>query len=213
MAQGGRGRGDAEVQDSSREAGMATLLGLSRSTRRIGDDAIDEFGHSFELKSTTSNSVGTSRDVGHTYLDRMLARTLVVLKGRSTVLGYDRDAIALVTPREILPWVEDLRAKIRADEDLVERAIFAGGEALSIDERERLKYLGTRGATRNNPKIPWGFVLEAGVMLRSGREAEDLASVLAGFDHGEPLASLRERVEDPRPVRDPRAELEATDAS
>lgn len=188
---------------------MATMLGLTRSGRRTGDDATDEKGRAYELKSTTKGSVGTSRDVGESYLDRMLSRALVVLKGRNTVLGYDRQALVVVPPAEMRPWVDELRSKIRYDVSLVERAIAVSGDAFDHEAQDRLRYIGKRGATRNNPKVPWRYVVEAGIFLREGQEAEDLAAVMDACDQGADLAAMRALVGDNRPTRDLRAVAQA----
>jgi len=185
---------------------MAQMLGLQRSGRRSGIDATDGAGREYELKSTTGNSVGTSRDVGHDYLNRMLSRTLVVLKGQNLALGFQRQALVVVFPREIAPWVEALRDLIDRDEELMERLLDGGETLLSEAEAERVRYLGRRGATRNNPKVPWSYIAEAGVLLRDGQEAEDLQTVAIAYDEGRTLAELRALVGDERQV----ADLEAT---
>lgn len=62
-----RGR---QLQDDTREAALARLLELRLSGRRIGPDAHDEHGNPYELKTTTTTSLTTGRDVGWPFLER-----------------------------------------------------------------------------------------------------------------------------------------------
>lgn len=180
----------AEVQDNRRESQLADLLDLKQSSRRIGDDAQDEYGNSYELKTTTVGGVGTSRDVGRTYTNRMRRRYLIVAYGHNTRYGFAPEEIYALHPDDLDEWIGALEAKISADEQLADLAVSASREAGATDAQlARLRYLCERGATYNNPKIPLELIRRRGTLLGG-----DPALSLRKFVVSHPLA-----VEQPDP--------------
>jgi len=174
----------AEVQDNRRENQLADLLDLRQASRRIGDDATDEFGNSYESKSTTVKSVGTSRDVGRTYTNRMRQRYLIVAFGRNNRYGFAPEEIWALHPEDLDEWISNLEAKILADEEIAETAIRAIADlGASKEVQARLRYLCERGATYNNPKISMDVIRRRGTLLEG-----DPALSLRRFVSLRPLA-------------------------
>ena len=158
-----RGR---RVQDDNREAALARLLELQRSGRRIGHDAMDEYGNEFELKTTTTQSLSTARDVGIEYLTRMRTQYLIAARGRQTDYGFTFEDIFFLHPTDLEDWIQPLEARLQGDLDVVDRA----HDALSaigacVNTLRRLLSIGRRGITLNNPKIPWRYISENGTRL------------------------------------------------
>lgn len=72
------------VQDDLREQQLAAQLRLERSSSRMGSDARDEFGNRYELKTVTTSSVTTGRDIGVPYLNRLWQSYLACARGENT---------------------------------------------------------------------------------------------------------------------------------
>lgn len=171
----------AEVQDNRRERQLASLLDLQRTGARVGDDATDEFGNPYELKTTTQNDIGTSRDVGPAYANRMRQRYLVAAKGRNTTYGFSADEIWLLHPHDLDEWIKaKLESRFEADEAIAETAIMAAQEdgTLTEDEVERLRYLVQRGMTFNNPKVSMNYIRAHGTLLDDDDPALQLREIV-----------------------------------
>ncbi len=158
-----RGR---RVQDDNREAALARLLELQRSGRRIGPDAMDAHGNEFELKTTTTQSLSTARDIGCAYLARMRTQYLIAARGRQTDYGFAFDDIFFLHPSDLEDWIQPHEARLQGDLDIVGRAHGAlSALGACVNTLRRLLYIGQRGITLNNPKIPWRYITEHGTRL------------------------------------------------
>jgi hypothetical protein len=198
------------VQDDSREVALARLLNLSLGERRIGTDARDAAENPYELKTTTTSSVGTGRDVGLPYLRRMRSRYLVAAKGRQTRYAFAFEEIYFLHPDDLSDWITPYEARFEADARLVElavEALVASGHAEA--EAGRLRYLGSRGLTLNNPKIPWAYVQQHGTLLGDHPEL-DLPKLVAERPLTAPAGALDVLLPTPA-ERPPSADLTEVD--
>lgn len=158
-----RGR---RVQDDNREAALARVLELQRSDSRIGPDATDELGNQFELKTTTTKSLSTGRDVGIEYLRRMRTQYLIAARGRQTDYAFTFDEIYFLHPVDLENWIQLHEARLQGDWDIVERAHGAlTAVGACVNTLRRLLSIGRRGITLNNPKIPWKYISNNGTLL------------------------------------------------
>lgn len=163
---------------------MRQLLGLNKSdSGRSGPDAVDTAGNEFELKSATKQGVTTARDVGLHTFDKWRRRYWVVAKGKNRHSGFDIEDIYFLAPSHLEDWMQDLERKIQSDHDLLERVIgLLSTRQLGEEDVKRLRYLVRRGATRNNPKIPWHYILSHGVRIeRGGDPAAQLKALVEQF--------------------------------
>lgn len=155
-----------QVQDDAREAALARLLELQRTDRRIGPDATDEHGNPYELKTTTKGSLGTGRDVGRPYLERMKARYWVVARGEQTQYTFSYQDIVFLHPSDLGEWIAGIERRLSADLEVVDAAYEAlAGTGAPHAMLERLRAIGNRGITLNNPKISWSYIIEHGTRL------------------------------------------------
>ena len=158
-----RGR---RVQDDNREAALARMLELQRSDSRMGPDATDEYGNEFELKTTTKRSLSTGRDVGIDYLQRMRTQYLIAARGHQTNYAFTFEEIYFLHPCDLEGWIQPHEARLQRDLDIVERAHGAlSAVGACVNTLKRLLYIGRRGITLNNPKIPWQYISENGTLL------------------------------------------------
>lgn len=164
MVTGGR-----RVQDDLREQQLAAELRLERSPSRIGWDARDEDDNRFELKTTTKSGVGTSRDVGLAFLQRLRTNYVIIAKGENTQYGFNVEEMWFMPPGSLAEWTAPREAKQRRDLAIGEAAIGAlratGGA--SEEDIARLAYLVSRGTTLNNPHIGMRYVREHGIRLEA----------------------------------------------
>ena len=163
------------------------MLNLVSTGRRIGPDAHDANGNPYELKSTTTTGLGTGRDIGFEYLNQMRQRYWVAARGRRTRYGFSPEEIYFLHPDDLTEWITPIEDRLRADQALIEEAaslLVASGS--STAEVARLRYLGSRGLTLNNPKIPWTYVRRHGTLLGEHPEL-DLAAIV----EARPLPALR----------------------
>lgn len=156
------------VQDDRREAQMRLRFGLRESgPGRMGADAIDEFGNSFELKSATRSGVTTGRDLGMHTLQRYRTRYWIICRGDNRrQAGFVIGECRLMSPNMLEDWFQRIEARLRPDLDLLDRVLAAmrdGGFAAA--EIQRLEYLANRGTTLNNPKIEWHYVETHGIRI------------------------------------------------
>lgn len=108
------------IQDDKRERLMCQLLKLRAGGTRSGVDAfldISENGKAFsiplELKSTTTGSISTARDVGMDHITKW--RRCVWLFGFFDQSGKQLLTMACLKPSEMEPWIGKLEAYIRPD--------------------------------------------------------------------------------------------------
>lgn len=178
---GSRGR---KVQDDTREVTLARLLELRPSERRVGPDATDENGNTYELKTTTRTSLSTGRDVGQRFLDGLRTGYFIAAKGKQTDYAFTFDEIYFLHPDDLEDWIQSIETRLNDDLVVVKAAVGAlRGAGASEAEIDRLRANGERGVTQNNPKIPWSYIERHGTRLGST-----------------PSTDLRELVADPPPV-------------
>jgi hypothetical protein len=175
---------------------MARLLRLARTGTRTGDDAVDENGNRFELKSTTKGDVGTGRDVGEVYFARMERRYLVCAMGTNTQFGFTIQRLWFLAPSALEPWIRSRRDGLRKDRELVNRLLAAAPGTLTGDEEKRLRYLVDRGSTLNNPKISRSYIERHGTLLSDADVATQLRQLVAAHPIPQP-ASVDEAGEPP----------------
>ena len=168
-----------QVQDDTREEFLARTLNLTRSGKRVGVDARDEAGNLFELKTTTTKSLSTARDIGPEYLAGMRIQYMVAARGRQTDYGFTIEDMYFLHPDDLDEWITPIESRLRADMDIVNQAHNAlAAIGACINTLKRLLYIGKRGITLNNPKIPWQYVTEHGTRLGQN-PALDLRELVA----------------------------------
>jgi hypothetical protein len=158
-------------------SGSSLQSQLQRTAGRTGSDARDEFGNRYELKTVTTSNVTTGRDIGPEYLDRLRASYLICARGNNTQYGFSVDEIYLLSPEMMEDWIAKIETRIAADRGLVDSAITALTRMSFAGDLERLRRIGYRGFTLNNPKISWSYITSHGIKLE-----------------GEPSLHLRELV-------------------
>lgn len=171
------------VQDDIREAQMAQQLNLRRSDRRIGSDARDEFGNRYELKTVTTGSVTTSRDIGRDYLDRLRQSYFVCARGSNTDYGFKIQDIYFLAPEMMEDWISKIEARIGGDQDLVDGALDMLAAAGFQGDLDRLRRICYRGFTLNNPKVSWAYITSHGIRIE-GEAALHLRELIAKFPIG-----------------------------
>ena len=96
-----------------------------------------------------------------------------------TQYDFATDEIYFLHPDDLAEWIAPYEQRFEADGLLVERAaaalLSAGG---TEQEAGRLRGLGARGLTLNNPKIPWAYVQLHGTLL-GGHPELDLPKLVA----------------------------------
>ncbi len=117
----------AAVQDDRRENEMCSLLGLRKGVGRSEVDAYCDFEESHcvysvpvELKSTTTGSVSTARDVGPAHIEKW--RRYVWVFGFYDRRGKTLESLLILGPREMEPWIAQVELSITPDFALGERA-------------------------------------------------------------------------------------------
>jgi hypothetical protein len=120
------------VQDDEREKELCRLFNLEWDPdhARGGTDAhfILEVGGSgyhidAEVKSTTSGSVSTARDVGLEHISKWRRMFWVIgFYGASQSRGPQLEYSLCLTPLDLEPWIAETEAKILPDFDLARRA-------------------------------------------------------------------------------------------
>lgn len=169
-----------QVQDDSREAALARLLELQRTGRRIGPDAADARGNEYELKTTTRSSVGTGRDVGRPFLDNMRTRYWIIARGEQTQYGFAFNDIYFLHPDDLNEWIQGIERRLTADLEVVDAAYEAlAAVGADPDSLARLRAIGNRGITLNNPKISWAYITANGSRLGGEQPALDLRELVA----------------------------------
>lgn len=120
------------VQDDAREHELCNLFNLewdpahARSgtdARYIGRINGKEVDIPFEVKSSTTTSVSTSRDVGMKHIQKWRGKHWVFgfYEASATVRPVLRWCLYL-SPRQMAPWIDELEAYLSPDHKLTERA-------------------------------------------------------------------------------------------
>lgn len=154
-----------QVQDDVREQQLALLLRLERNQSRTGSDARDEFGNRYELKTVTTRNVTTGRDIGPEYLERLRHSLFVCAAGTNTEMGFQIQRIYFLSPAMMEAWIISIESRLSVDKSLVDSAVASLRETGFVGDLERLRYLGYRGLTINNPKISLRYIESHGVAL------------------------------------------------
>lgn len=106
---------------------MAELAGLRLGPNRSGVDAYYDFvaGGSpyatpIELKSTTSKSVSTARDVGLSHVEKWRSRVWIF--GFYDPSGDQLESLLVLGPRDMEPWISQIEHYIAPDMRIGERS-------------------------------------------------------------------------------------------
>ena len=134
------------IQDDRRELEMCALLGLRRGEGRSEVDAFLDFQEKgedrvcpVELKSTTTGSVSTARDVGPDHIKQWRSRVWVF--GFYDRSGTDLARVLTLGPDEMEAWIGKVESYMRPDFALGERvAAKLDGEDLDIICGRKDKY-------------------------------------------------------------------------
>lgn len=175
-----------EIQDNRREAQMRVLFRLTKrvGAGRIDEDAIDEDGNPFELKSATKASVTTARDVGPHTLEKWRGRFWICARGTNTYAnGFTIDQAYFLSPSMMKRWIDELETRFQKDLALLD-AVTEALAVRSFSEADiaRVTYLVRRGLTLNNPKISWRYVEAHGIPFDlSGDPAEQLRHLVKQY--------------------------------
>jgi len=164
-----------DVQDNKREQALAKILGLQTTGKRSGFDAYDEFGNPYELKTTSKNDVGTGRDIGRSFIEKLRREYFVAAKSSLEPGEWKPSEIIVCHPDDLEEWIEaKLGSRLSADESLMSRVIEKISKFFKKEEIERIEYLITRGMTYNNPKISWDYLTQHGTKLNLTNTAKEL---------------------------------------
>ena len=123
------------VQDDSREKEVCQLLGLREGEGRSEVDAFFDFaanGKSYsapiELKSTTTGSVSTARDVGPTHIAKWRSRIWIF--GFYNSSGTSLQQMLVLGPNEMESWLKEKEQYIKPDFAIGDRV----AEKLDVDD-------------------------------------------------------------------------------
>ena len=164
-----------DVQDNKREQALAKILGLQTTGKRSGFDAYDEFGNPYELKTTSKNDVGTGRDIGRSFIEKLRKEYFIAAKSSLEPGEWKPSEIIVCHPDDLEEWIEaKLGSRLSADESLMSRVIEKISKVFKKEEVERIEYLINRGMTYNNPKISWDYLVQHGTKLSLTNTAKEL---------------------------------------
>lgn len=174
------------MQDDAREIQLAQLLRLQRSDSRTGADACDEQGRRYELKTTTTKSVTTGRDLSPRYFERLRRRYLVVAKGANTEFGFEPKELWFLSPEMLADWMRPYEDKWARLVGLSNRVLglMRASSGFCDDELEEVRKVLERGLTINNPKIPMKYVRTHGRTIAG----PDPSGALRALADAHPLA-------------------------
>ncbi len=153
------------IQDQARESQVITLFGLTPNPDRLGPDAFDEMGNPYELKSTTVSGVGTGRDVSLKMIKRWLTRYWLISRGKNFKSGFQIEQVYFLHPDDIAGRLLEIGAQIAPDLKLRNTVLEKLKDEISKEALGRVKYLMSRGATLNNPKISWKYIVTNGTLI------------------------------------------------
>ena len=181
--------GTLQIQDDSREIMTRKLLRLKESGEgRSGADAVDEFGNRYELKSTTTGQISTSRDVLPRKIDEWRTRIWICVSGvlsknlEKKTFAFEK--MFVLFPADMEGFFEQILSGM--DPVLKECAL------IRQDLEEELRYPKKRldffdsmteaRLKRNNPHIPWVYIEENGheilLNIKKRSPAEQLRVIL-----------------------------------
>lgn len=160
------------IQDSVRENQLISLFKLRPNPNRLGPDAYDENEHPFELKTTTQSGVGTARDVSIDMITEWRRRYWIIAKGINLKSGFKIENIYFLSPSMMDGILTQIENKIKPDITLRDKLSSLLEGECSSQEIERFRYLMSRGATLNNPKIPWHYVEKNGIEIAEDHHKE-----------------------------------------
>ena len=105
------------VQDDRREIEICNLLGLERGTTRSGVDAYYSSKNkkciSVEVKSTTTGSISTARDVGIDHIKKWRDRVWVI--GFYSSTGTILERLLILGPSQMEEWIAKIEEYILPD--------------------------------------------------------------------------------------------------
>lgn len=146
----------------------------------MGSDARDEFGNRYELKTVTTRNVTTGRDIGPDYLDRLRQSYFICARGENTDYGFLIRDIYFLAPAMMEEWIISIERRLATDRALVDSALALLRETSFTGDLDRLRQIGYRGFTLNNPKIPWSYIDSHGILLE-GEPALHLRELIRRF--------------------------------
>lgn len=156
-------------QDDTREEHMRQVLKLQNpNTGRSGIDAIDECGNHIELKSTCkeNRACSTARDLNHKHLERWRNCHWVVAYGVTYDDGFSLDEYYYLSPEQMAPWVAKIEGVINDYRNLSNNVIqLVQSNGYSHEQITKLRSMHKRGATLNDPNIPFQYVKRYGIRL------------------------------------------------
>lgn len=129
----------------------------------MGSDARDEFGNRYELKTVTTANVTTGRDIGPDYLQRLRESYFICARGHNTEYGFATQDIYFLTPDMLEDWILVIEGRMANDRALVDLAIDTLQRSGFEGDLARLRQIGYRGFTLNNPKITWSYITSHGM--------------------------------------------------
>ena len=176
----------ATVQDDSRESLIARHCRLIRNkTARSNThlpDAFDLAKRPYELKSATTNSVTTARDVGLHTLQDWKQRYWIIAFGTNLASGFRIRELFIAHPSDLSLFFNRLEERLlnrsRLCDEVLERARVGGASAETL---AAVKMLMARGMTENNPHISRKIIF-------------DNATSLSATDSGTASAAIQEFV-------------------
>ena len=154
------------------------MLGLKEVAGRMGHDAEDDAGRTFELKSTTRTSFGTARDVSIDMIRGWRSHYWIFATGTNYKDGFEIESLYLCTPAMMSAQFDTFEAKFGPDLTLRNSVVSHVGKILKKSQLDRLTYLIDRGMTYNNPHIDLKYVQEHGVELDLSDAAQSLKRAL-----------------------------------
>lgn len=171
----------APIQDQRREEQMIRLLGLINAEGRLGHDAEDKRGNIFELKSSTKDSFGTSRDVSIDMINKWRKRYWIFAQGINYKKGFEINLLYLCTPDMMKEQFDTLAKRFESDVNIRDIVVTNLKKILESSKLERLIYLINRGMTYNNPHISIKYVKEHGVEIDLQNPKTHLEKLMNGY--------------------------------
>lgn len=156
-----------QPQDHDREDALRTLFELKPANQgRSGLDAVDDWGHHYELKSTTRFQVSTARDVGPDHLLKWRQLNWIFGRGSYTGNTFIFEETYVLTPIQMEPWFRLIEAKVIQDAPLFVRVLSVlDTNGFTSAECDRVRRAFRRGVLLNDPKIPWSFIRTNGTLI------------------------------------------------
>jgi hypothetical protein len=131
------------VQDDQREKELCRLFNLEWdvSHARGGSDANFDvqvgrktFRIDVEVKSTTSDTVSTARDVGLEHIAKWRTKFWVIGFYKTHLRGPQLQHCICLSPADLEPWIAELEGKIKPDYELARRS----SRSLTLDDLDAI---------------------------------------------------------------------------